>query len=237
MDYHFDWSILIQEPYLGWLINGAWLTILLTLLSSIVSLAMGVGLAFLSLSRNPLYYQPARLYINITRNIPGIFWILFFFFVFPQILPSAAGNALNTSAYFPLIAGVIGLSVDNSPYVAEIIRSAVSAIPAGQWESAMACGLSPAQSWRTILLPQAFRVSAGPLGTRLIHNFKNTSLCMAIAVPELTWASRQVESLTFRGIEALTAATVFYLLLGLLLATLVNYMENRFDQAKSNVRS
>ena len=93
----------------------------------------------------------------------------------------------------------------------------------------MASGLTPFQLWTRILLPQAMRISAGPLGTRLIHNFKNTSLCMAIAVPEMTWASRQIESLTFSGIEALTAATVFYVVLGLMLATLVNHLDTRFN--------
>lgn len=198
-----------------------------------LSFATGVGLAFLTMSRTPIYYLPARLYIHIARNLPGLFWILFFYFVFPELLPSAASDVLNASQYFPIIAGILGLTVDNSPYVAEIFRSGVSAISPGQWESALAAGLSPFQIWTKILLPQAIRISAGPLGTRLIHNFKNTSLCMAIAVPELTWASRQVESLTFRGIESLTAATVFYLVLGLVLASLVNRLESRLHQTRN----
>ena len=76
-----------------------------------------------------------------------------------------------------------------------------------------------------VLLPQMFRVTLPPLGTRMVHNFKNTSLCMAISVPELTWATQQIESLTFRGIEATMVATLFYIALASVMVAAIILLE------------
>ena len=151
------------------------------------------------------------LYVEIFRNIPGLFWILFFYFVFPELLPQSWGDALNHYIHYPVIAGILGLTVDNASYVSDILRSGRLAIPHAQREVAISSGLSRVQQYRHVLLPQMFRATLPPLGTRMVHNFKNTSLCMAISASELTWATQQIESLTFRGIEATTIATMFYI--------------------------
>jgi polar amino acid transport system permease protein len=99
------------------------------------------------------------------------------------------------------------------------------AIPYGQREAAITLGLSRVQQWTQVLLPQVFRAALPPLGTRMVHNFKNTSLCMAISAPELTWATQQIESLTFRGIEATTIATVFYIVLAGIMVSFILWLE------------
>jgi polar amino acid transport system permease protein len=169
----------------------------------------------------------AGLYIEVTRNVPGLFWIVFFYFVFPELLPEALGKPLAAYPHYAVVASLLALTVDNSPYVAEILRSSIQAVSPGQWEASAAYGFSRRQQFLFIVLPQALRTAAGPLGTRTIHNFKNTSLCMAISTPELTWATQQIESLTFRGIEATLVATGFYVFIGVTLATLVNLAERR----------
>jgi len=158
-----------------------------------------------------------RLYVETFRNIPGLLWLLFFYFVFPEILPSGLGEKLNAYIYYPVVASIIALTFDNSAYVSDIIRSGLLAVPHSQREAAISTGLSRLQQYRYVLLPQTFRKILPPLGTRMIHNFKNTSLCMAITAPELTWATQQIESLTFRGLEATTIATLFYIVLSLFL--------------------
>ena len=70
-----------------------------------------------------------------------------------------------------------------------------------------------------------FRVMLPPLGTRMVHNFKNTALCMAITAHELTWATQQVESLAFRGTEAIILATIFYIGVSLIMASAVIFLE------------
>jgi polar amino acid transport system permease protein len=133
--------------------------------------------------------------------------------------------SLNDYVYYPIVAGVMGLTVDNASYVSDILRSGRLAIPHGQREAAISTGLSRIHQYTHVLLPQMFRVTLPPLGTRMVHNFKNTSLCMAIAAPELTWATQNIESLTFRGIEATTIATGFYIMLASVMLAVIILLE------------
>ena len=195
------------------MITGAKITVILLIATTITSLCLGTVIAIMRISRIKILRACGTLYVEIFRNVPGLFWILFFYFIFPELLPANWGQTLNTYEYYPIVAGIMGLTVDNASYVSDILRSGRLAIPHGQREAAVSTGLSRTQQYFHVLLPQMFRVALPPLGTRMVHNFKNTSLCMAITAPEITWATQQIESLTFRGIEATTIATVFYIIL------------------------
>ncbi len=207
------------------MITGVKLTLILLITTSITSLLLGTVLAIMRLSRIRFLRFLGTLYVEVCRNIPGLFWLLFFFFVFPELLPFGLGDKLNAYIHYPVIAGIIGLTVDNSSYVSDILRSGRMAIPYGQREAAITLGLNRVQQWTHVLLPQVYRAALPPLGTRMVHNFKNTSLCMAISAPELTWATQQIESLTFRGIEATTIATVFYILLAGIMVSIILWLE------------
>jgi len=207
------------------LVTGVKVTMILLVATSITSLILGTILAIMRISTiKPLRFL-GNLYVEICRNIPGLFWVLFFYFVFPEILPFGWGKVLNSYIYYPVVAGILGLTVDNSSYVSDILRSGRIAIPHGQREAAMATGLNRVQQYLHVLLPQMYRVALPPLGTRMVHNFKNTSLCMAITAPELTWATQNIESLTFRGLEATTVATVFYIVFAGIMLTGVILLE------------
>jgi His/Glu/Gln/Arg/opine family amino acid ABC transporter permease subunit len=223
--YDFDWSIPFQEPYLGMMITGVKVTLILLATTTVSSLLLGTVIAILRISRIRVFRALGTLYVEIFRNIPGLFWILFFYFVFPEILPSGLGDALNTYRNYPIVAGILGLTVDNASYVSDILRSGRLAIPHGQREAAISTGLGRVQQYFHVLLPQMYRVALPPLGTRMVHNFKNTSLCMAITAPELTWATQNIESLTFRGIEATTIATLFYIALAGVMIALIIMLE------------
>jgi polar amino acid transport system permease protein len=85
------------------------------------------------------------------------------------------------------------------------------------------------QQYLYVILPQAVRIMLPPLGTRMIHNFKNTSLCMAISAPELTWATQQIESVTFRGLEVTAIATGFYCVVTLTLGAVIAAIEKTWQ--------
>ncbi len=223
--YDFDWSIPFREPFLGWLITGVKLTFLIAAVTSVLSLVVGTTLAIMRTSRFKFLSIPAKLYVEIVRNIPGLFWILFFYFIFPQMLPSGLTDILNQYIYYSVIAGILGLTVDNSAYVSDIVRTGILSVSRGHIEAAVSTGLNRFQQIQYIILPMAFRAILPPLGTRMIHNFKNSSLCMAIAAPELTWATQQIESITFRGLEATFLATIFYIGISLTLAVIMIRLE------------
>ncbi|MEW6714714.1 MAG: amino acid ABC transporter permease [Nitrospirota bacterium] len=226
--YDFDWSIPFTEPYLGWLITGVKLTLLIAVVTAIMSLLIGTALAILRVSRFKFLNIPAKIYVEIVRNIPGLFWLLFFYFIFPQMLPFGLTDKINQYAYYSVVAGILGLTVDNSAYVSDIVRAGILAVPRGHIEAAVSTGLNRLQQLRYIILPEAFRTILPPLGTRMIHNFKNSSLCMAVAAPELTWATQQIESITFRGLEVTFLATVFYVSIALSMAMIIIRLEKRW---------
>jgi His/Glu/Gln/Arg/opine family amino acid ABC transporter permease subunit len=226
--YDFDWSIPFREPYLSWLITGVKLTLLIAAVTAIMSLLIGTALAIMRVSRFKFLNIPAKIYVEIVRNIPGLFWLLFFYFVFPQMLPFGLTDMLNQYSYYSVVAGILGLTVDNSAYVSDIVRTGLLAVPRGHIEAAVSTGLNRLQQLRYIILPEAFRTILPPLGTRMIHNFKNSSLCMAVAAPELTWATQQIESITFRGLEVTFLATVFYVTLALSMAMIIIRLEKRW---------
>ena len=218
------------------LITGIKITLILLATTTVTSLILGTVIAIMRISRIKFLRATGTLYVEIFRNIPGLFWILFFYFIFPELLPVSIGDKLNTYEYYPVVAAILGLTVDNASYVSDILRSGRLAIPHGQREAAISAGLSRVQQYLHVLLPQMFRAALPPLGTRMVHNFKNTSLCMAITAPEITWATQQIESLTFRGIEATTIATIFYIILAGVMVSMIILLEKFLKIDISSIR-
>src|SRR4030067_3478579 len=140
--YDFDWGIPFREPFLGWLITGVELTILIAVVTAILSLVIGTIVAMLRCSRFKIFNIPATIYVEIVRNIPGLFWLLFFYFVFPEILPFGLTDILNRYTYYSVVAGILGLTVDNSAYVSDIVRTGIIGIPRGHIEAAGSTGLN-----------------------------------------------------------------------------------------------
>lgn len=208
--YSFDWSILTRQQFLEMLLEGAGRTLALALLSGALSFAFGALIAFARLAPSPLVRLPANGLVELVRNLPALFWILFFYFGLPELLPARVGQALHAWPAYAFVAGVLGLAVDNGAYLSDILRNGMARIGRGQRDAAASCGLSVWQECAGVLCPQALRQMMPAIANRMVHNFKNTSLCVAIALPELTWATQQIESITFKGLEVTAATTLVY---------------------------
>lgn len=225
--YTFDWSILYKrnetyEMTLGMeILKGLAITVQISLASSAIALVLGtsLGLARLSLFK-PLRYTATAI-VEFFRNTPLLIQLFFWYFAFPVILPEHLREILF-SGNFEFWCATIGLSVYTSAFMAEVIRAGLQSIPKGLLEAAYSSGLNYFQVLRTIILPMAFRAIIPPLGSEFLNNMKNSSLAMVVGVAELTWQSQQVESLTFKGFEATTAATVLYLSLSLIISFILN---------------
>ena len=225
--YSFDWSILFtvnptyNEHFGLLLLKGAWLTIKISLLSAGIALCLGVifGLGRLT-DFKPMRWLSTG-YVEFFRNTPLLVQLFFWYFAFPMALPEAWRQWVFNRD-FEFWSATLGLSAYTGSFMAEVIRAGLQSIPRGLLEAAYSSGLSYFQVLRRIILPVAFRNIIPPLGSEFLNNMKNSSLAMVVGVAELTWSSQQVESLTFRGFEATTGATVIYLGLSLLLALLLN---------------
>ncbi len=219
--YKFDWGVVTSGKYFQWLLSGFYTTVELSVVS--ISLAFMLGLVVAMMRMSPV--RPIRWvahgYLEFFRNTPLLVQMFFWYFGSYKLLPQAV-NDLLAKTNFEFAAAVIALTIYTSAFIAEDIRSGVLSIPAEQMEAARSSGFSYVKAMRYIILPQAVRITIPPLITQFLNLTKNSSLAMTIGVAELTYQARQVESYTFRGYEAFTAATLVYLGMSLTIAGLVN---------------
>ncbi|WP_211464679.1 amino acid ABC transporter permease [Collimonas silvisoli] len=216
MNQHINFSVILQGQYAGILIKGIELTFELALFSWILAFVLGVVLATIRMTNNRIAKGLVSAFVAYHRNVPMLVQIMMWYFALPSLLPQATQmwiNQYNGEFLFSVIA--IGLCM--AAYISEDIRSGLRGIPHGQFEASRALGLSYIRSMWYVILPQAMRIAIPPLVNHTVLLFKNSSLAMAIGVAELTYATRQVENYTFRTFESYMVASVFYLLLSLVI--------------------
>ncbi|HCF7157358.1 TPA: amino acid ABC transporter permease [Pseudomonas aeruginosa] len=210
---------LLAPQYLRWLLDGFLLTLGLALLSCLLATLIGAPLAIARLSRRRLLSWPARAYLALFRNTPLLVQLFFWYFGVPALLPEALVSWLNTPHETPLLdwpsfeylAGAWGLTLYTSAFVAEEFRAGIASVRPEQRAAGLALGLTQRQVWRVVVLPQALRTALPPLLGQYMNALKNSSLAMAIGLAELSYASRQVETETFKTFQAFGIATLLYI--------------------------
>lgn len=210
---------LLAPQYLRWLLDGFLLTLGLALLSCLLATLIGAPLAIARLSRRRLLSWPARAYLALFRNTPLLVQLFFWYFGAPALLPEALVSWLNTPHETPLLdwpsfeflAGAWGLTLYTSAFVAEEFRAGIASVRPEQRAAGLALGLTQRQVWREVVLPQALRTALPPLLGQYMNALKNSSLAMAIGLAELSYASRQVETETFKTFQAFGIATLLYI--------------------------
>jgi polar amino acid transport system permease protein len=226
--YQFDWSILWGEG--GRLLaQGALVTLELAALSLGLALLLGFLLGVLRWSQVRALMPFCWFYVEVIRNTPPLVQILFWYFSATVILPQSALMVLRDYG-FQFVAVVFALGVYHSGFIAEIVRGGLNAIPRGQYEAAEAIGFSFAQSVRYILLPQLVRIIAPSVVNESVSLIKNTSLALAIGVADITYQARHIDYTSFRGVEALTAITVFYLVVCTTISGLGHVLQRRLSR-------
>jgi polar amino acid transport system permease protein len=221
LNYHFDWSIILSGKYFDWLVSGLKITLQLSAISIFLAFVLGLLIAVMRMSHNRPVRWIAHAYLEFFRNTPLLVQIFFWYFGSYKFLPAFANDWLNKTG-FEFGAAVIALSIYTSAFIAEDLRSGVISIPKEQMEAARSAGFSYLRAMQYIILPQAVRITIPPLVNQFLNLAKNSSLAMTIGVMDLTYQARQVESYTFKGFEAFTAATVVYVVLSLVITALVN---------------
>ncbi len=208
MEYSFYWPVLLEYKHL--LIQGLVVTLQLSAIGFVLSLILGVFVGVARSPQRPLLRYVTTAYVELFRNIPLVVQLFYWYFV--------VGLGSFT-------AGVVGLVLYSSVYIGEVIRSGIQSVPRTQYEAAYSSGLGSWQVIRHVVLPQASMIVIPPLGTELVNVVKNSALAMTIAVQELTYATQEIDEITFRGFEAATAATVMYVLLGACILGAVGVIE------------
>jgi glutamate/aspartate transport system permease protein len=231
VNYHWNWHIFFEPnpggsgTYLDMLLSGLWLTIETALFAWVIALVLGsiVGVIRTLPSKTAAWFGFA--YVEFFRNMPLLVQLFLWFFVLPELLPSAWGLRLKQLPHASFYTAGVGVGLFMSARVAEQLRAGIGALPHGQKQAATALGLTTAQVYRYVLLPMAYRIVLPPLTSEFLSTIKNTAVAITIGLVELTGEARAMQEFSFQVFEAFTAATVMYLLLNLVVVTLMRLLE------------
>ena len=249
----FQWSFMFDNMFKPAVLRGARSTILLTILAMLIGVSLGILIAVMRLSPNPVLSWTSWVYTWIFRSVPRIVLAILFgnlaiIFANGQIdfglpfdnylLPlfGLEGDATvfgldSREVLSGFMAGLLMLALSEAAYMAEIVRAGILAVDAGQTEAAQALGMSRARTMRRIVLPQAMRVILPPTGNETIAMLKDTALVAFVPVSnELFFQLQAVGSRTFQVFPMLVAACLWYIAMTSVLLVGQHFLEKRFSR-------
>ncbi|MBX6322717.1 MAG: amino acid ABC transporter permease [Rhodospirillaceae bacterium] len=208
--------------FLPALLQGAKLTVLLTVAIFAVSTVAGLLVALGRLSPYRWLRLPLAAYVEFIRATPGLVQIYYIFYVLPFF-----GLTLDA-----ILAGIVGLSINYAAYLSEVFRSGIQSVPPTQREAAVTIGLSYAQTMRFVVLPQALRIVLPPTVNYLLGLFKDTSLLSVITIQELMFTGLLIASTTFKHFVILTEIALIYFVICYPVALLATALERNLKRRR-----
>jgi polar amino acid transport system permease protein len=237
----FDWGTVGHYLFTSRVFDGIQITLELTVLAMLIGIVLGVLLALMRLSPNPLLRSTSWFYIWFFRGTPVLVQILFWGFiaaVYPTIDlgipfgPSFIHIDSNTAITL-FVAGMLGLGLNEGAYMSEIVRAGIISVDEGQTDAAQALGMTRLQTMRRIVLPQAMRVIIPPTGNETISMLKTTSLVSVIALADLLYAVELIYAQNYKEIPLLIVASIWYLVFTSVLTMGQYYIERYFGRGSS----
>ena len=224
MGYNWQWYRVPQYIYrvidgeLIWgpLVRGLWVTLEITLYSTVLTLIIGLLTTLLRMSSSLAGHALATIYLELIRNTPLLVQMFVFYFVLAPIF--------GLDRFW---VGVLCLSFFEGSFAAEIIRAGILAVPRGQWEASYSVGLNSAKTYRYVVLPQAVPLMLPPMTSLIINLIKNSAIVSVIAVFDLTTEGRNIIADTFMSFEIWFTVAAMYLMLTVTLSILVGLLEKR----------
>ena len=214
--------LISPEPYrriITFLPDGIMMTFIVTVLSIVFALIVGLFTGLGRISRIKIINRIATVYVEVVRGIPLLVQLFYIYY--------ALGKIVRVPR---LVAAVTAMTFCYGAYLGEIFRAGIQAIPKGQMEAALAIGMSRSQAMRRIILPQTIRVVLPPVGNEFIALLKDSSLVSILAVADLLRRGREFASKTFYYFETYTVVALVYLVITLFLSKLVSLMEERLNR-------
>lgn len=211
------------------LLRGTVVTIQLLAVTLILGMTLAIPLAILRMQRAPLLSWPVRAYIYFFRGTPLLVQIFLFYYGLAQF------DAVRESIFWPwlrqpYVCALLTFVLHTAAYTANILRGAMEAVLAGEVEAARACGMRPAQVYRLILLPRAFRLALPAYSNEVIGMLKGTSLASTVTVMELTGVANTIVSQTFSPYEIFIAAALIYLAITFVLTRALALVEHHWSR-------
>lgn len=235
MSYQWNWDIFLQpsatgdDTYLGWMFAGLKMTITLSLSAWVLALLIGSVIGVLRTVPNKWLSGFATAWVELFRNVPLLVQLFIWYFVLPELLPEALGNAFKQSnpVFQMFSSSLLCLGLFTSARVAEQVRAGINSLPKGQKNAGLALGFTLGQTYRHVLLPMAFRLVVPPLTSEFLNIFKNSAVCSTIGLLELAAQGRQLVDYTAQPYESFIAVTVAYIAINVVVMTLMKKLEDK----------
>ncbi|PSM38615.1 amino acid ABC transporter permease [Streptomyces dioscori] len=230
----FQWDVVGDYFTSASVLRGLGLTLWLTGLVMALGFALGALLAAGRLSGNPVLRAVSWGYVWLFRSMPILVQLLFWFNIgalYPTLFGVKTVNLLG-----PVTVAIIGLTLHEAAYAAEVVRGGILSVDRGQIEAAEALGLSRWRRWWKIVLPQAMRSIVPPAGNMLIGTLKGTSIISVIAVQDLLYSVQLVYHRTYQVIPLLMVATLWYIIVTSVLSVGQYYVERHYGRGSERAR-
>jgi polar amino acid transport system permease protein len=240
---NFRWGVVAQYFTHESILRGLMLTLFLTFASMALGTLLGLGLAIMRGSSIKPIAATAAVYITLFRGTPVLVQLIFWFNVaalYPDLfigIPfTNIGTAIDTNAIMgPITAALVGLTLNEGAYMAEIVRGGFSSVGKGQIEAADSLGMSSGMKMRKVIIPQAMPSIIPATGNQVIGMFKGTSLVSVLGVAELLQSAQLIYARTYETIPLLLVASIWYLVMTLLLSYPQSKLEQKYSRTNSRL--
>lgn len=207
-------------------------TLELTIAAGVIGLLLGFVIALIRVKRTPVLYQISTVYISVLRGTPIVVQLYISYFgipIFLKYLNYWNGTNWDINSVPPVLFAILALAFNQSAFMAEVIRAAITAVDPGQLEAARSLGMSPAQVRRRVILPQAGVIALPGLMNSLIGLIKGTSLAFVCAVVDMTAAGQIMAGSSYRYFEMYCSLAIIYWVITLLLERVGAWLERRLS--------
>ncbi|MEC2111822.1 amino acid ABC transporter permease [Bacillus stercoris] len=216
-----DWEFMISA--FPTLIQALPITLLMAIAAMMFAIIGGLILALITKNKIPVLHQLSKLYISFFRGVPTLVQLFLIYYGLPQLFP-------EMSKMTALTAAIIGLSLKNAAYLAEIFRAALNSVDDGQLEACLSVGMTKFQAYRRIILPQAIRNAIPATGNTFIGLLKETSLAFTLGVMEMFAQGKMYASGNLKYFETYLAVAIVYWVLTIIYSMLQDLFERAMSK-------
>jgi glutamate/aspartate transport system permease protein len=233
VNYHWNWPIFWElspdgvHTYFATLMIGTEWTLLTSACAFILALVLGSLIGVFRTSPFPWAMRLGNVYVELFRNVPLLVQMFLWYFVLPELLPSAVGDWLKQLPNASFYTAVVALGLYMSARIAEQVRAGILSLPRGQRLASLALGLTLPQTYMYVLLPMTYRILLPPLTSELLNTIKNSAVALTIGLMELTARARAMQEFSFQVFEAFTAASIIYIAINMVVTFAMRVVERR----------
>ncbi|WFU80528.1 amino acid ABC transporter permease [Bradyrhizobium sp. CIAT3101] len=234
-----NWTIVGRYLMARTILLGLGNTVLMAALAMLLGVLIGVTVAIMRLSANPVVNWAAASYVWFFRGTPLLLQLLLWFnlaLVFPKLGIPGLFELRTVDVMTPFLAALLGLGINQGAYTSEVVRAGLLSVDQGQYEAASAIGMPRLQALHRIILPQAMRVIVPPIGNELIGMVKLTSLASVIQFSEIVHNAENIYYVNNYVIEMLIVAAFWYLIVVTVLTFLQARLERHYARGARNTK-